>query len=91
MFYLAEAFLLGVGLTFSKHSAVLAAFGQHFAKTGKVPVEFHRFLIEAEDSRNAGDYAYGSSLSSADAQLQIERAEKFLELASRLLGLSPPS
>lgn len=29
MFYVAEAFLLGEGLTFSKHSGVIAAFGQH--------------------------------------------------------------
>ena len=56
MFYIAEAFLLGEGLSFSKHSGVIAAFGQHFVKTGKVPQEFHRFLIEGEDSRNIGDY-----------------------------------
>lgn len=31
MFYVAEAFLEGDGLSFSKHSAVIAAFGQHFA------------------------------------------------------------
>jgi uncharacterized protein (UPF0332 family) len=45
MFYIAQAFLEGEGLAFSKHSAVIAAFGQHFARTGKVPVEFHRFLL----------------------------------------------
>lgn len=28
MFYVAEAFLEGEGLSFSKHSAVIAAFGQ---------------------------------------------------------------
>lgn len=42
MFYVAEAFLLGEGLTFSKHSAVIASFGQRFAKPGRVPVELHR-------------------------------------------------
>ena len=41
MFYIAEAFLLGEGLAFSKHSAVIAAFGQRVAKTGRVPKEFH--------------------------------------------------
>jgi uncharacterized protein (UPF0332 family) len=44
MFYVAEAFLEGEGLSFSKHSGVIAAFGQHFAHTGKVPIEFHRHL-----------------------------------------------
>ncbi|MCA9997744.1 MAG: HEPN domain-containing protein [Anaerolineales bacterium] len=42
MFYIAEAFLLGEGLTFSSHAAVIAAFGRYFAKTGRVPSEFHR-------------------------------------------------
>ncbi|MGH8071352.1 MAG: HEPN domain-containing protein [Candidatus Entotheonellia bacterium] len=31
MFYIAQAFLEGEGMAFSKHSAVVAAFGQHFA------------------------------------------------------------
>lgn len=37
MFYIAEALLLGQGLSFSKHSAVLAAFGERLAKQGIVP------------------------------------------------------
>ena len=86
MFYVAESLLLGEGLTFSKHSAVISTFGQRFAKTGRVPEEFHRYLIEAEDSRNVGDYDYEPGLTQAEAQLQIERAEKFLEMASRLIG-----
>jgi uncharacterized protein (UPF0332 family) len=45
MFYIAQAFLLGEGLAFSKHSAVLSAFGQQFARTGRIPAEFHRQLI----------------------------------------------
>jgi uncharacterized protein (UPF0332 family) len=53
MFYMAEAFLLGVGLSFSRHAGVIAAFGERFAKTGIVPVEFHRYLIEGQDKRLA--------------------------------------
>ena len=45
MFYVAEAFLLGIGLSFSRHAGVIAAFGERFAKTGIVPVELHRYLI----------------------------------------------
>jgi hypothetical protein len=56
MFYVAEAFLLGVGLSFSRHAGVIAAFGERFAKTGIVPVELHRYLIEGQDKRNVGDY-----------------------------------
>jgi len=52
MFYIAEAFLFGEGLSFSKHSAVIAAFGQHFIRTGRVSQGCHRYLIEGEDSRS---------------------------------------
>jgi uncharacterized protein (UPF0332 family) len=37
MFYVAEALLLGDGLSYSRHSGVAAVFGEHFAKTGRVP------------------------------------------------------
>jgi len=86
MFYVAEALLLSQGLAFSKHSAVIAAFGQHFAKTKRVPPEFHRYLIEGEASRNVGDYDVSPGLSSDEAVKQITRAARFLELAEGLLG-----
>ncbi len=34
MLYAAQALLLGEGLSFSKHSAVIAAIGKRFVKTG---------------------------------------------------------
>ncbi len=37
MLYIAEALLLEHNLAFSKHSAVIAAFGQNFAKTERAP------------------------------------------------------
>jgi len=86
MFYAAQAILLGEGLAFSKHSAVIGAFGQRFAKTGRVPPEFHRYLIEGQDSRNVGDYDIMPGLDKQEAAEQIERAGKFLELAERVAG-----
>ena len=90
MFYVAEAFLQAEGLTFSKHSAVIAAFGQHFARPGRVPAEFHRHLIDAEDLRKVADYHTPLHVSEHDAEEQIAWAEKFLELAERLIGPLPP-
>ncbi len=89
MFYVAEAFLLGQGLSFSKHSAVIAAFGERFAKTDIVPLEFHRYLIEGQDKRNVGDYQIGPNLTATQAAEQVAHAEQFLELAGRLLGPLP--
>jgi len=86
MFYTAEALLLGKGFSFSKHGAVLAAFGEKFVKTGIVPREYHRHLIEAMEIRHAGDYGGTKNVTAEKALEQIERAEKFLESADRMLG-----
>lgn len=83
MFYIAEAFLLEEKVAYSKHSAVISAFGQRFAKTGRVPEAFHRYLIEGQESRNIGDYDTGPGLSSDQAAEQITRAAKFIQLAKR--------
>ena len=91
MFYVAEAFLLNEGLTFSSHAAVISAFGRDFARTGRVPVEFHRYLIDAQDLRNQGDYDIDSAITEAEANQLIAQAEQFLELAERLLRDFPDS
>lgn len=86
MFYVAEAMLSSEGISMTRHSAVIAAFGQHLAHPGKVPVEFHRFLIEAAELRNQADYRAGQLLSAAVAEEQISRAVRFVEAAESLLG-----
>lgn len=86
MFYIAEAFLEGDRLSFSRHSAVIAAFGRVFAKQKRVPVEFHRYLIEAQAVRHSGDYGERQAVNFDQAQVQIDRAEDFLQLAQRLIG-----
>jgi uncharacterized protein (UPF0332 family) len=90
MFYVAEAFLETEGLAFSKHSAVIAAFGQRFCRTGRVPTEFHRHLLEAQEMRHKGDYGMGESVELNQAAEQIERAERFLAVAAELIGRIPP-
>jgi uncharacterized protein (UPF0332 family) len=90
MFYIAQAFLEGEGLAFSRHSAVIAAFGQHFAHTGKVPTNFHGFLLEAQDLRHSGDYGPPHAVTLDQAREQIAHAEEFLALAERLIGPLPP-
>lgn len=51
MFYVAEALLLGKGLSFSKHGQVLASFGEHFAKPKVLDPKYHRYLIEGYEQR----------------------------------------
>lgn len=86
MFYVAEALLLGEGKTFSKHSGVIAAFGQQFVKTGQVAADFHRYLIEGQASRNISDYDASSSLTKEQSEEQIRRAKAFIEMGERTMG-----
>lgn len=86
MFYIAEAFLEGEGLTFSKHSAVIAAFGREFAKPQRVSPEFHRFLIEAQELRTTSDYGQLNAVTTVQATEQIDRAEQFLAIAIQEIG-----
>lgn len=85
MLYLAQAFLLDRELSFSKHSAVIAAFGKEFVKTGVLPTEFHRYLIDAQEMRLIADYQ-GTQLDEKDAAMQIVRAGEFLQLAQKRLA-----
>lgn len=85
MFYCAEAVLLGDNLTFSKHSSVIAAFGQHFAKTERLPQELHRMLIEAQDMRNLSDYDLMAVLNREAAEVLLVKARTFLQAVSEFL------
>jgi uncharacterized protein (UPF0332 family) len=88
MFYVAQALLLGEGLSFSKHSAVIAAFGQHFARTGRITADFHRYLIEGQASRNTGDYDPASHLTNVQAEEQVSRAQAFVEMGEQFMNPS---
>jgi len=91
MFYAAEAVLLDRSVSFSKHSAVIAAFGMHYVKTGLVPSEYHRFLTEAFSLRHSGDYGQRGSVTLGHAQEQVSRAERFLKIVEDLMEQSPAS
>ena len=89
MFYAAEALLLSVDLTFSKHQGVIAAFGLHFAKTRELPPELHGYLNDAFRLRQVADYARGISVSHEDAELAVQRAEEFIAAIEAYLSLPP--
>ncbi|HHP7243546.1 MAG TPA: HEPN domain-containing protein [Elainellaceae cyanobacterium] len=86
MFYVAEAFLEGEGLSFSKHSAVISAFGREFVKSQRISTDFHRFLIEAQALRIAGDYGQPNAVTSEQAAEQIDRADQFVAIAIQVIG-----
>ena len=81
MFYVAEVFLLENDLNFSKHSAVISAFGQNYAKTGKVPTKFHKYLIKWEIVRTRADYDTHTVTTEEEAQEAIINAKEFIDFA----------
>ena len=81
MFYIATAFLEKEQLSYSRHSAVIAAFGQKFARTGLVPVQFHRYLIDAQNIRLQADYNADIEITYTEASEIIYRAEEMLNFA----------
>ena len=85
MFYVAEALLLSKGLAYSKHSAVIAAFGREFAKTGELSAEFHAHLREAAEARNISDYQTVSHITEETALQHISRAKELLAVAEPIL------
>lgn len=82
MFYVASAFLEESDLSYGKHSAIIAAFGQYFAKTERVPKIYHRYLIEAEKLRKAADY-------NLDIQISIDEASQLIQQAEDMLSFAP--
>jgi uncharacterized protein (UPF0332 family) len=79
-----QALLLQNGLAFSSHSAVIAAFGKEFAKTAKLDPKLHRYLLDAQDLRNASDYGIGSSVDATTLTEVLGWAAEFIAAAEDL-------
>jgi uncharacterized protein (UPF0332 family) len=84
IFYGANALLATKGLERSKHSGVIAAFRQHFIKTGSVETEYSDFYGVAMEDRHAGDYGL-VALSNEVATRDLRRAELFVARIEQLL------
>jgi uncharacterized protein (UPF0332 family) len=85
MFYTAEALLLSQGLAFSSHSAVIAAYGKEFAKTGRIDPEHHRRLIDAFEARQISDYGIETGIFREQADKVINWAEDFIQAGELFL------
>lgn len=89
MFYAVEALLLNRDLSFSKHSAVIAAFGKDYVKAGLLDSRLHRYLLNAFDLRNAGDYGVMHIVSEEKARQTINEARELLDTITLLLDSQP--
>lgn len=88
MFFMAEAVLLGKGLTSSSHKGVISLFGEHFIRTGILKDDLGRALRRAFDLRQKGDYSFESPVTEGDANACLEKAELFVSEIETLLDRS---
>lgn len=65
---------------------MIAAFGQHFARTGELDPKFHRWLLTGFDQRQIGDYAFDPQVEDDVVVQMILQAQEFLKAAQEYLG-----
>ena len=85
MFYAAKALVEEQGFTSNKHSGVHSLFGQKVTQTGRIDPKFHRWLLNAFETRQQSDYGIDAHVTREDAELTLARAREFLSEAERLL------
>ncbi|MGA7981428.1 MAG: HEPN domain-containing protein [Chromatiaceae bacterium] len=81
-YFIAETLLDALGQSYSSHRALISAFGQEFAKTGRLDPRFHRLLIGAFQKRQQADYLAESGLTAADVSSLLQEIE-LLHAAAR--------
>jgi uncharacterized protein (UPF0332 family) len=83
-FYSAEAALLALGETRSRHSGVVSAFGRLVVKDGGLDPEIGRLLNDLFAARGEADYGEGTG--SEEAAAAIADAERFVESVRGWIG-----
>jgi uncharacterized protein (UPF0332 family) len=87
IFYLAQAVLLSKGLTFSSHSAVVAAYGKEFARTRTLDPKFHRYILDAQELRETGHYGGEHEVVTEEqARASFQWAEEFKQAVEAYLN-----
>jgi uncharacterized protein (UPF0332 family) len=76
-FFAAEAALLVLGETRSKHSGVISAFGRRVVREGGFEESVGRLLRSLFERRNQADYG-SAMLTSDDAEVALRDAEHFV-------------
>ncbi|HKZ82091.1 MAG TPA: HEPN domain-containing protein [Anaerolineae bacterium] len=84
-FYAANALLATQHLERSKHSGVIAAFREHFVRTGVIAPEYSDWYGALLDTRQRGDYSLEALLDERRATELLEQAGKFVDRIERYL------
>lgn len=88
-FYAASALLSTRGLGFSKHSALIAAFGKEFAKPKLIDPVHHETLAKLFKVRQDVTYAFDVTPSAELARQSASRAAQFVDAIDAFLRKRP--
>lgn len=78
-FYLAQAALATKDISRSKHSGVIAAFGEHLTKKKLLPESLHKTFVSLYENRVTSDYTVEAAPSSGETREILEAARQFTE------------
>jgi uncharacterized protein len=87
-FFAAEAALLALGETRSKHSGVISAFGRRVVLEGGLDDSVGRLLRSLFERRNQADYG-SVSLTLEEAEVALRDAEQFVDAVAAWIENEP--
>jgi uncharacterized protein (UPF0332 family) len=85
MLRLAKACLAVDGLTPGPASAVCVAYGDRFARGGRMYSAYHRWLLDASDLRKAAGMTFAAPIDGGAVETAVERAEIFRDAVGRFV------
>lgn len=88
MFHATCAMLLTRNLEFSKHSAVISAFGHEFVRPGLIENKYHKMLIEVFEARQIAEYDIFKQIDKKFANRIADNATEFVKRIQQYLSTS---
>ena len=85
IFYATNALLTTQGISRSKHSGVIAAFRQHFVKTGLIEAEYSDVYGRVMENKHVSDYELGLPVDLQVVEDDLRDARRFVERVEKHL------
>jgi len=86
MFHAIKALLYSKGIKSKSHKGTISLFGEHIIKRGILDREFADAVRKAFDLRQKSDYEIYTGLSEEVVKELIDKAEKLIEEAKKIIG-----
>ncbi|MDP1545918.1 MAG: HEPN domain-containing protein [Anaerolineales bacterium] len=86
MFYAVLALMISIDKDTAKHQGALAYFDEYFVKQKVFPKEMSRFIHDAFESRQEGDYRESSKIDRETAGEILQSADVFLGMVEKKLN-----